>query len=1018
MAAYFIFKVLGLQPEKDIFPKDKETLVRYYACSLAICTHGCDWLDQDGHRICLDNDTFTHECNLQCEDVCREFGNCGDTDDTIRCCGPTYNLSVSLGGKVLLKCYVPRMWLPVIGYLTGGQAGSDIYNFEYIDSDGARGFETFYNKLVKNEGLPQIIKTPKVVGETILGQDCIKNVNHCGGPCSIYDLKNFYPGQMRTEKGDKIVGSQDPLGVPADYWLENGAGIGQIFLDDTEAYEKYGCSGDCNVYSSPTRFGFDQCLFRGEINIWSDWKNNDCADVRFNSTISGDWGFTIECTAPIDPPPDWCKQKIILGETADYTIRITNNLGTGAKFKLGLSYTPEGTNPNCKFWKDAPDEDIHEIFVNNYGETEQFHMSCKPNKAGTYKISVSATAGAKGGKTEVELVTSDFTWTVEPGEDGKDKPIGRGLDRSYTIMIQNKIGEATDFQLEVNTETISGIDVDKLCTFDANDDVTYTLENIPDDGSDFTRITCNRDHDTNVHGEYEITIRASGGGVTKDPKIRHLTILECSGDIKIEFVQAGHSTDTVTSGEDFYVEATGLSGCQNNEVNISVVYPDLVITHCGASGWDGNVCGDEQTKNASTPGNYTVYAFIDKDKDGKTDGEGESDTATLTINAPSMDDSTCDTNGGCSFSMDEWWCWNGILSSSTHICDYCVCHATWPWGGCGWWRADNCGIVGADGSITYDLDPQSDRCFSPSNLCCKSDSNEYSNGPGISCLSPDTNTYNDRTINWWYGGVDNSRNVLVKDYTYATFKYRECSNNEDCRGGSGAPNSLSSATCNIITKRCKLSDSLPTYTSWLYIRISETSRPIYGLVLRGLNDNICGEFLVFLHNESKGWFNIGGGDLNQWKWFYPSGKWSWDGIDSLLIVQADDCSWVNPPGYKPYFSLDYIGLLTKDGPPLRTPFCTEGNENDYYRIVDDGKTCYWNLNCPTSGGGWTTDKPASTGVGAFGECDCLSGTCGEGYCEKEYGGNKFCYYNVQCANGGWRNPKDGEPNLGIKRGGC
>ena len=214
---------------------------------------------------------------------------------------------------------------------------------------------------------------------------------------------------------------------------------------------------------------------------------------------------------------------------------------------------------------------------------------------------------------------------------------------------------------------------------------------------------------------------------------------------------------------------------------------------------------------------------------------------------------------------------------------------------------------------------------------------------------------------------------------------------------------------------------MPTYTSWLYIKISESSRPVYGLVLRGLNDAICGNFLVFLHNSTN-WFNIGGGYLNQWKWFYPSGKWSWDGIDSLLIVQADDCSWVNPPGYKPYFSLDYIGLLTKDSSPSRTPFCTEGDETDYHRTVDDGKTCYWNLNCPASGGGWTTDSPASTGVGAFSECNCNpavnSGAhCDEGYCKL---GEKLCYYNVTCKHGGWSGSYDvcADPMQSCTSSGC
>jgi len=107
VCAYLILRVFGYRPGLE-FPKGKVTLVRYYACSLAICTHGCE----DGsivERICLDNDTFTHECNLWCHDVCRDsFGSCDEPGD---CCGPQWNLTVSLMEKVPLIGCIENLFL-------------------------------------------------------------------------------------------------------------------------------------------------------------------------------------------------------------------------------------------------------------------------------------------------------------------------------------------------------------------------------------------------------------------------------------------------------------------------------------------------------------------------------------------------------------------------------------------------------------------------------------------------------------------------------------------------------------------------------------------------------------------------------------------------------------------------------------------------------------------------------------------------------------------------------------------
>ena len=86
------------------------------------------------------------------------------------------------------------------------------------------------------------------------------------------------------------------------------------------------------------------------------------------------------------------------------------------------------------------------------------------------------------------------------------------------------------------------------------------------------------------------------------------------------------------------------------------------------------------------------------------------------------------------------------------------------------------------------------------------------------------------------------------------------------------------------------------------------------------------------------------------------------------------------------------------------PYCTEGGDNPFKRILDDGKTCYWDLDCDNYGRGWSSEKV--TAIKPLYEtealCDCsLTGTCGEGYCTFTENGKTYCYYGVKCAYGGW-----------------
>ena len=508
VAAYFISKLLDLQPEKDIFPRGKEMLVRYYACSLAICTHGCDWLETN--KICLDNDTFTRECNLWCHDVCvNRFNNdCNDAGD---CCGPPWNLTVSLVGRVQLKgCYEK---------IKGGTGGSYYicYNTETED--------VLY-KLNQKEGFTE-------AGDLI---GC--RPTFCIGPGEHYYLGLIY------DEGSKK------------------RGVGGIYLDPIESREKFGCIDDPvpipgafppRVEDAP---GFYQCRFQGMINMWSDWQDDDCADIRFNSTINGDWKFEIECTEPFDEH-DYCYQKINLGETADYMIVIDNQLGSGKKFILHWSdnhggHSDNHLGANCTFWKDDPSEEIDRIFVGN-GETEEFYMSCTPTDTGTYSIWIDAwpRIGYMGKQTQVELVTSDFSWEVTP----TDKQRIRGDEsKKYTVRIDNEMGADTDFVLSLNVP--GGL----TCKFDENDDITYNLP-ITDDDLNSTTFTCSGDPGK----EYEITINVDAGGMKDDSKTRVLAIVVCEGAIVLKLDQY-----SVEFNGEFEAIVSGLEGCDGELVEFAI----------------------------------------------------------------------------------------------------------------------------------------------------------------------------------------------------------------------------------------------------------------------------------------------------------------------------------------------------------------------------------------------------------------------------------------------------------------
>jgi hypothetical protein len=302
-------------------------------------------------------------------------------------------------------------------------------------------------------------------------------------------------------------------------------------------------------------------------------------------------------------------------------------------------------------------------------------------------------------------------------------------------------------------------------------------------------------------------------------------------------------------------------------------------------------------------------------------------------------------------------------------------------------------------------------------VCCVNSATYYSNGPdstdgksSVPCLSADIFKHNEKTTDISYLGVTNPRDMFVKDNHKAIFSGNSyCTEDAQCR--IPGINILDDAICYKSSPtalgQCNLGSEY--YNSWVFMRISDASRPVYGL---RIDYNVIiapytstGYLHAFIHSNNK-WKSVGYWSGSGTKIFKPDPNWAWDNVDAVLIGY-------NHPTLSGSAEVDYLGLLNKGDVPYCTEKPTSTTENYYYGVVDDGKKCYWGVGCPVSGTGWTmkTQYPDGTAisnnpslnVGAVGECSCGTGECGRGYCKKVLDGTKFaCYSGVACANGGWR----------------
>lgn len=1085
ICALLLIGVLKLYPVEISIPKDKEVLVRYYACSLALCTHGCDSDVVD--KICLYGEDPSQECiedpnsaYKSCQDFCDDWGVTGNL------CGTDYVLSVPLQKEAYLKgCTKFYM------FSSGGEE-EIIYTTYHYETE----IEKIVKKLNEN-GFPSLVGRS---GSEILSSNCLTK-----------GLFNFAPGFL-YEKSEAI----------GDY-----KGLGSIIMEvmeDENVYMIFGCVpklGQCQ--------GFSSCKFHGQLKIWSNKKGStDCVDVKATTSIVIPSSFDInversegkeECGG-VYKGDEKC-ERINIGDTAEFDVTITHDYDTSLPFTLAIeSYSPNddqdlGCDPPCSL-KFNPNPIIVDSGIPG---TSKLTFDDIKQEAETYTIRIIANK-PDGYDTQPDIVTLKVV-NIEVSLSPEEKPVvvQPGIEGTFTLKIVNHIDEDIEFTLSyVGPEACT-------CTDWEDDPIGTNTLAVAAGTSEPGTIKCSSDE----VGEHKIAITATGGGFDKKSNYATLKVTECDAS----GIRLSISPNPVKSGETVTLTASGLDGCIGEEVIFTAYQNDLgfKIDFCPITEALGRGCNKELTAN--TPGTYDIYAIIEGIASTETPK-----TLTIEVDSPKVIGYTDKPGKPCTFDYQPGWrC--GVWALG--ICDYCnvitpsncACPRCCDPQTCkGLTPSNLCCICG---SGSYSNGPPGASCLSPDTKTKKELTKNiwYWDVKFPRDLLVSDNIYATWSITWG----NRFSTIIGNDL---------CDEKSDCDGGNGAPDELDTAECSIVNRKCRLTKGFDDkkYRGWEFIRISHDSRPVYGLQIEGWPDlrtpnnpctgsdedceyyitqyeceDITGEFHpeygctwdgydvnidsqmdVYLHEKSGEWIHVQTlkfedfGTKNKFYIRPPVEQRVWTNIDAILLtnIGSDEVE------------VDYVGLLTKgedipyctdgdyectgtphqcihwydkpnectkagckvdsqyicpgelhdcywvdfcvdddDGPkpcditnfPTKTEcekYCqNNGHEweymtSDYYRIVDNGEKCYWGLECPkTRSSGWVDWKETpgkwgeSSGVGPFGECKCDSdlGHCDEGYCITSLSltdGRFLCYYNVVCANGGWRNPSDGQPHLAMQ----
>ncbi len=1029
LLAFLIFLLRGFVYPRISLP-DKYKIVRYYACVYAICTKGCghDWLDVDENNpndigICVERDPTTKKCLKSCQDVCEEMNWNNICNEPEKCCNQNYNITVNLEGEALLK-----------GIYDGWVRGAGFFEAktEIVD---------ILQELNKSEKFPSIELFGTTLDDYLIeayseyAADCYYASNGicfnqvdcvCLGP--MYALHSSYNFSNLPAFGPILPDDFKFCGGVVDKYARANIGVGAIILPSQEAREKFGCT-DRPVKKIDTP-GFYSCVFKGPLIMWALGNDlNKGKDVVIVSKHLSDHFFiTAEPPEQIKPVNNW----------ATYKVTIVNHIYSAeeTEFELKLTY-PE--NVECK-WENEDSDSTRITLKNNTQDSLNF--VCRANQP-EKKYEIKIKAKGKIYEDWASVILSSTTYEIDClVQDCEIEVYANKENIRKVVRITNNLGFDATFKLELEQDDVLN------CEFVGGNKVS-----IPSEGYADISINCMPKPEAEG-GSYAIKISSSleGYNLVKSKKIT-VVVKKCKGPTQLQIIDpiSNIQIEKIAAGNKvkLYVYAEGCEGVSVKIYGTNEDYKDTDYEIFSSSLSVGSYSWSV-IRRVSTPGTYTFYAWVDINGNKEKD-EGEVDSKNLTVGKAELIPNECKLcNEKCIFFNSEV-CYDYIFYKAYgEICDRCTGDFFNPVEPC-----------------TSACDPQSckmstGKCAEYSNVCCISgDETYYSNGPGIPCFSEDNLNELKVTKNFWWGGyncnifgcwftVREAKNILVKDDKYAVFENDWPGSKDECRGIGGPnpsnpPEHLSSATLTTIStptgnhNACKLSDNLPPYSTWMYIRISATSRPVYGVIISiYLDPQDChfyppsvttrskitySNFHLFLHSQS-GWFKAGTISIsaenktNKTIKILPD-EFAWKNIDAILIAHAHtydlrQCERSSGfPGVPPLpyteiedvnAYIDYVGLLTAD---KERPFCTEGRvgeeQTPYHRVVNDASTCYWGVDCPLSRNGWKY-KGVTSYTGFLEECRCRSGeseTCGYGYCEREVGGNKFCFSRVRCASGGW-----------------
>jgi len=1030
---------------------ERLTLIKNYACSLAMCARGCN--TPQTKNICFMSKTSDSSvCALSCDDIC--YSRWPDLYDLGpgAVCGRNYFLNQSLKGNVPLKgCYISlsSAWYTDLTLSIEGDYGTGFWMV---------GGNTYSALITTEANFPYLYSYPP---DGILIGDC-----NCG--------ENYGPRRTPSWGGATYMTPGAIYDTDDRYYYDYYRGFGDVWLDANQSRELFGC------FASPNCIGYTQCLFKGDLYFWAEFYltgfpgNEGCADVHINGTTIRPGAFYVN----VDPT----NIRTTLGKEEHYYINIMNDLGTGTSFTIDSNQIPSfcSLTENPVYAEDTETvttELVCEINENgldglgNYDEGYYTELLGTPHKI---FIFVTSKAGNIETGTYVTLEVVDFKLTLD---EFKPKPVGRGLWANSEVKIESWFSTTEDFDLIVTPD-----DASVQCFFDTN---TLTVPNTTAPEPPYEKATylyCKSD----VSGTYDITVTATHQATGLSHSVtKTLVVEQCVGGIELKtanLLNPGISIDNL-------INATGFTDCGGRRIKLVAWNPDLVLgfssdvvkplteidVECIVS-TDGNKCtdwnSDDSDVMSGTPGNYEVYAFMDGNGDGDFYNDPGWNTSenpvTITINDVSNPDRRMKWGW-----ITDYKQWNDLLGRKMEMCEEWEVACTEP----GVSKCEKCydpqtclcKYLSPGGiEIRWGLDPYS-------NICCKSGTYDvYDQGPPTApCLTTETHTGNDFGIDmtqnmWWSGdgedgyGVSYPKNILVYippaivwDYAggwSAKFVYDgiHCSGgysavmcNGSYTGSASPPKELKSAWCNNNPMGTCSVVSGRYYYEWLFIRIAPDgkTRPVYGILINYQGGAIYepeyyAVFDVYLHDKNNGWFNItnpgelkahGGNyllgsiiEFNKTAILRPKdGAWAWTNIDAILITYyptseeriEEGLPETPDPTLGETGYVNYIGLLTpkKAGD---VPYCTNGT-GPYNDIVDNGQQCYWGMNCDEGGSGWHS-MGYSTGVGAFGECTCHQDECGKGYCEINIGSKKVCYHNVMCGKGGWRNQMAGfAPNSAV-----